>query len=308
MQGSDGSQRVGLVEIARAFLKIGAMSYGGPAIVGIMETEIQERRNWLSKQEFVEGLALVNMLPGPLVTQLGILIGHTQRGLAGGILAGVSFLLPAFLIMVTLAAGYAAFGAVPSMRNAFYGIGPVVLGIYAAAVYRLGKGVVRGAAEVAILVGAAPTPSGKSCFGSRGATGGPSGAIIPDLAGIGRIGPLLLQGRCLHFWRRPFDARLHPGTGGHTVRLAYASRVRGRTGPCPTLSGAGSDARCLYRLQAGGPAPDIFTWVVLALTVAILLLRNVGSLPLVLGGGFIGFLRRSAPWERLTGFVPMLAR
>src|SRR5438093_508056 len=95
------------------------------------------------------------MLPGPLVTQLGIFIGHTQRGLAGGILAGVSFLLPAFLIMVTLAAGYAAFGAAPSMRNAFYGIGPVVLGIYAAAVYRLGKGVVRGAAEVAILVSAA---------------------------------------------------------------------------------------------------------------------------------------------------------
>jgi chromate transporter len=129
MQSSAVSQRVDLVAITRVFLKIGAMSYGGPAIVGIRETEIQERRHWISKREFIEGLALVNMLPGPLVTQLGIFIGHTRRGLAGGILAGVSFLLPAFLIMVALAAGYARFGAVPAMRNAFYGIGPVVLGI-----------------------------------------------------------------------------------------------------------------------------------------------------------------------------------
>ena len=54
---------VGLAEIARVFLKIGAMSYGGPAIMGIMQTEIQEKREWISKHEFVEGLALVNMLP-----------------------------------------------------------------------------------------------------------------------------------------------------------------------------------------------------------------------------------------------------
>ena len=73
---------VGLAEIAGAFLKIGAMSYGGPAIMGIMQTEIQEKREWISKPEFVEGLALVNMLPGPGATQLGIFIGHAKAGLA----------------------------------------------------------------------------------------------------------------------------------------------------------------------------------------------------------------------------------
>jgi chromate transporter len=76
-----------LAEIARVFLKIGAMSYGGPAIMGIMQIEIQEKREWISKQEFVEGLALVNMLPGPGATQLGIFIGHAKAGLTGGILA-----------------------------------------------------------------------------------------------------------------------------------------------------------------------------------------------------------------------------
>ena len=63
---------VGLGEIGQVFLKIGAMSYGGRAIMGIIQTEIQEKRRWIEKPEFVEGLALVNMLPGPGATQLGI--------------------------------------------------------------------------------------------------------------------------------------------------------------------------------------------------------------------------------------------
>jgi hypothetical protein len=61
---------VGVSQIARAFLEIGALSYGGPAIMGIIQTELQDRRNWLSKKEFVEGLALFNMLPGPGATSL----------------------------------------------------------------------------------------------------------------------------------------------------------------------------------------------------------------------------------------------
>jgi chromate transporter len=146
---------VGLREIARTFLKIGAMSYGGPAIMGIMQTEIQEKRQWIGKQQFVEGLALVNMLPGPGATQLGIFIGHAKAGLAGGILAGVCFILPAFLVMLVLAAAYVAFGALPSMRNAFYGIGPVVVGIFAVSVYRLGKGTIRERSQVLIGLAAA---------------------------------------------------------------------------------------------------------------------------------------------------------
>src|SRR3984893_5054965 len=148
-------QKVGLGEIARVFLKIGAMSYGGPAIMGIMQTEIQEKRQWIAKQQFVEGLALVNMLPGPGATQLGIFIGHTKGGLPGGILAGVCFILPAFLIMLVLAAAYVAFGTLPATQSAFYGIGPVVVGIFAASIYRLGKNTVKDPTQIAILIGAA---------------------------------------------------------------------------------------------------------------------------------------------------------
>jgi chromate transporter len=176
---------IGLAEIARVFLKIGAMSYGGPAIMGIMQTEIQEKRRWIEKPQFVEGLALVNMLPGPGATQLGIYLGHIKAGLAGGIIAGVCFILPAFLIMLALATAYAAFGALPLARNAFYGIGPVVVGIFVVSVYRLGKGAIKEFAQIVIAIVAAA---------SMLLT--PAGIILPLLA-AGAIGIALFHSRRL---------------------------------------------------------------------------------------------------------------
>src|SRR5215467_2440968 len=132
-----------LADIARTFLKIGAVSYGGPAIMGIMQNELQEKRQWLGKQRFVDGLALVNMLPGPLATQLGIYIGHAKQGIAGGVVAGLGFILPPFVIMLVLSWAYDQFGTFAVARHSLYGIGPVVVGIFAVAVYRLAKGTIR---------------------------------------------------------------------------------------------------------------------------------------------------------------------
>ena len=142
-------------DLAKAFLKLGAMSYGGPAIMGIMQAELQEKRGWLSKEKFLEGLALVSMLPGAGATQLGIFIGYQRAGWWGGVLAGACFIVPAFFIMLGLTALYAAWGALPVMRDAFYGLGPVVLGIFIVAVYRLGKTALNGRMQVMLAVGAA---------------------------------------------------------------------------------------------------------------------------------------------------------
>lgn len=144
-----------LRELAGVFLKLGAMSYGGPAIMGIMQSEIQEKRRWVSRERFVEGLALVSMLPGPLATQLGIFLGHARVGWRGGVLAGICFIAPAFFIMLALTLVYARYGAVPAARGVFYGVSPVVVGIFAMAVYRLGKSAVKDVKQATIAVGSA---------------------------------------------------------------------------------------------------------------------------------------------------------
>ena len=144
-------------DIASSFLKLGVMSYGGPAIMGIMQIELQEKRQWISKDRFVEGLSLVNMLPGAGATQLGIFLGYARGGWWGGLLAGLCFVLPAFFIMLALTVGYAALGATPIVRGALYGLGPVVLGIFVVAVFRLGKSAVGTPSQAAIALAAGST-------------------------------------------------------------------------------------------------------------------------------------------------------
>ena len=142
-------------EIASGFLKLGATSYGGPAIMGIMQAELQDKRQWVSKERFVEGLSLVNILPGAGATQLGIFLGHARGGWWGGVLAGLCFVLPAFGIMLALTMTYASLGATPLMRGGLYGLGPVVLGIFTVAVYRLGRSAVTTISQIMLVIAAA---------------------------------------------------------------------------------------------------------------------------------------------------------
>jgi chromate transporter len=174
-----------LIEIARSFLTIGAMSYGGPAIMGIMQAEIQEKRQWVSKERFVEGLALVNALPGPAAAQLALFLGHARGGAWGAIAAGLGFILPAFFIMLGLTWIYTTFGALPAVRGAFYGIGPVVLGIFAVAIYRLGTAAIKDYAQVALGLGAAAL-IGLSPIG-----------LVPVLLAAGALGICLYHSRRL---------------------------------------------------------------------------------------------------------------
>ncbi len=172
-------------DIAASLLKIGALAYGGPAIMGIMQAELQEKRRWVSKERFVEGLSLVNLLPGAGATQLGIFLGYARGGWWGGLLAGLCFVLPAFFIMLTLTITYASLGATPLMRGALYGLGPVVLAIFALAVYRLGRNAITGLAQSVIAVAAAAAVAA-----------GPFGLAVV-LALAGGIGILLFHSRKL---------------------------------------------------------------------------------------------------------------
>ena len=166
-------------EIVPAFLKLGLTAYGGPAIMGIMQAELQERRQWLPKERFIEGLSLVNFLPGAGATQLGIFLGHARGGWWGGLIAGLCFVLPAFGVMLALTMVYAGLEATSLMHGGLYGLGPVVLGIFIVAMYRLGKSALKGVPHLTIgaaaAVGVAFSPLGVA-------------AILTLAAGLGVLG------------------------------------------------------------------------------------------------------------------------
>jgi chromate transporter len=152
---TQGSFRQHWREVIGTFLKIGALSYGGAASIGIMQTEVLEKRAWIPKEQFIEGMALVNSLPGPGGVQLGIFLGFTRAGWWGGVLAGLCFILPAFCILLALTLIYHHYGALPSMRHLFYGLSPVVVGIFAMSVYRLSRSTVRDRTQVLLALGSA---------------------------------------------------------------------------------------------------------------------------------------------------------
>jgi chromate transporter len=142
-------------ELSHVFLKLGTMSYGGTAMIGVVQADVQEKRGWLTKESFLEGWALVNLLPGASMLQLCVYLGYRRAGWLGGTWAGLCFVVPAFFIMLGLTFLYDTYGALPLLRSAFYGVGPVVLGFFIIAVYRLGKVAFKGWKETAIGVTAA---------------------------------------------------------------------------------------------------------------------------------------------------------
>src|SRR5438309_11590678 len=99
------------LEVAATFLKVGILGFGAPAIWALIQAEVQERRAWLTKERFLEGLALVNALPGAPAMQMCIFVGYERAGWWGGVLAGLAFMAPAFAIMLALSVVASAYGA-----------------------------------------------------------------------------------------------------------------------------------------------------------------------------------------------------
>lgn len=129
-----------LRELTWYFLRLGAFGFGGPiALAGYMQKDLVEERRWISKEDYVEGLALAQLAPGPLAAQLAIYIGWVRGRVLGATLIGVAFVLPSFLMVLALAAIYLQLGGMPWMRGAFYGVGAAVIAIIARSVFKLTK-------------------------------------------------------------------------------------------------------------------------------------------------------------------------
>lgn len=133
-----------LAELARLFLKLGTISFGGPAAhLAIMEEEVVRRRNWISREHFLDLIAATNLIPGPNAVEMASHVGYRRAGLLGSLVAGLSFTLPATLIAVGLAWGYQRWGKLPQVEPFLSGIKAAVLAVIFAAVFRLGKEALR---------------------------------------------------------------------------------------------------------------------------------------------------------------------
>ena len=122
------------------FLWLGTVGFGGPiALAGHMQQDLVDERGWISREDYVEGLALAQLAPGPLAAQLAIYLGYLRAGVLGATLVGVAFILPSFLMVLALSAAYVRFGGLAWMQGMFYGIGAAVIGIIARSAFKLTK-------------------------------------------------------------------------------------------------------------------------------------------------------------------------
>lgn len=154
----DGS----LWEIAQIFLRLGTTAFGGPAShIAMMEDEVVRRRRWLTREQFLDYVGATNLIPGPNSTELAIHVGHARAGWPGLLVAGVSFIVPATLLVGAAAWAYVRFGALPEVAGLLYGVKPVVIAIVAQALVGLGRSALKSwllallamAAVVAIVAG-----------------------------------------------------------------------------------------------------------------------------------------------------------
>src|SRR5436189_5334436 len=153
-EGDGGDKIAAWREVFLYFLFLGLVNIGGPvAQITMMFNHMVEKRQWLSKDRFVKIMAFCHMLPGPEALQLAIYVGYLKRKLLGGILAGLTFILPGAAVMIVLSWLYVKYGKLPQVMDALYVLKPAVLGIIAAGIIKLGRAAIRNWFLAVLLVG-----------------------------------------------------------------------------------------------------------------------------------------------------------
>ena len=135
----------GVGEIAALFLKLGGIGFGGPAAhIAMMEDEVVQKRNWMSREQFLDLVGVTSMIPGPNSTEMAIHVGYLRGGFLGLVVAGLCFILPAVVLTTAFAWLYMSFGAVPQVAWMLYGVKPAVLAVILGALWRLGNKALKG--------------------------------------------------------------------------------------------------------------------------------------------------------------------
>lgn len=146
-----------LTSLAGTFLRIGATGFGGPmALIGLMQRHLVEKSGAVSEEEFAEGVAIGQVLPGPVAVDCATHIGYRLRGIAGAVVTTGAIVLPAFALMLVLTPLYLMHGHVPQVGGFFSGVGPAVVAVILMTAWRLAPRFVTGwkTACIAVAVGA----------------------------------------------------------------------------------------------------------------------------------------------------------
>jgi chromate transporter len=201
-----------LRELAIVFGTLGLIGFGGPlAHVALIRREVVERRDWLREEELVDLIGLTSLIPGPNSTELAMLVGYRRARLAGLLVAGIAFILPAAAIVLALAWAYVAFGTTPQLTALLRGIQPVVLAIVVAAMLGFARTALRtplaiaaalavavlwaaGINELLLLAAAALVTAAVRvpAFRARLMAAAPFGVAIGRLSAISQVDPWLL--------------------------------------------------------------------------------------------------------------------
>lgn len=129
-----------LGEVARVFLKLGLIGFGGPAVhIAMMEEEVVRKRQWLSHEHFLDLIGATNLIPGPNSTEMALHCGRERAGWRGLLVAGACFILPAVIITGLLAWAYQQYGTLPQVAPFIYGIKPAIIGIVVSLMITLGR-------------------------------------------------------------------------------------------------------------------------------------------------------------------------
>jgi chromate transporter len=142
------------IEIIQSFFRLGIIAFGGPAAhIALMETEFVETKKWVPRETYLDMIGFTNIIPGPNSTEMALLIGYHKAKGIGLVLAGVSFLLPAFVMVLILSAIYVTFGDIPALESMLAGISSVIIAVIVLALIRLAKKVAATWITFSILIG-----------------------------------------------------------------------------------------------------------------------------------------------------------
>ena len=138
--GAVPRESVSFARFVRYFLGLGTWGFGGPiATVGYMQRDLVERRGWLERQDFLNGVALGQTMPGPLAAQVVMWVGYLRRGALGALATSLTFILPSFVLVVAVAFLYVRYQGLAVVQSIFYGVAPAVMAIIAFAAVKLAR-------------------------------------------------------------------------------------------------------------------------------------------------------------------------